>query len=88
MHVWPIARLGSSLLRMNFPTMWFVGFYTVKPDDVTVLQIGPYQGSVLACGTIAYGRGVCGTAAASGETQIVDDVNAIETTSHAMMIRT
>ncbi len=38
------------------------------------LQIGPYQGAVLACGTIALGRGVCGTAAATGTTQIVDDV--------------
>jgi L-methionine (R)-S-oxide reductase len=65
------------MLRMNFPQMWFVGFYCVKPDG-SGLQIGPYQGMVLACGTIAFGRGVCGVAAATGTTQIVDDVSAIE----------
>ena len=65
------------MLRMNFPTMWFVGFYTVKADG-SGLQVGPYQGMVLACGTIEFGKGVCGTAASTGTTQIVDDVHAIE----------
>jgi GAF domain-containing protein len=37
--------------------------------------VGPYQGS-LGCLRIAFGRGVCGAAAASGETQVVEDVNA------------
>ncbi len=31
-----------------------------------------------ACGTIALGKGVCGTAVATGETQIVEDVLLIE----------
>lgn len=54
-----------------------MGFYTVsKPGES--LQIGPYQGAVLACGTIAFGKGVCGTAAASGVTQVVPDVTKIE----------
>lgn len=54
--------------------MWFVGFYPVLVPDKT-LQIGPYQGHVLACGLIEYGKGVCGTAAATNTTQIVDDVS-------------
>jgi len=41
-----------------------------------VLQIGPYNGnqSVLACGLIDFGKGVCGACASSRATQIVPDV--------------
>jgi L-methionine (R)-S-oxide reductase len=61
----------SSFLNWHFK--WgFVGFYTVKEAGKT-LQIGPYQGRVLATALIAFGRGVCGTAAAEGTTQIVED---------------
>ena len=38
------------------------------------LVIGPYQGTV-GCLRIALGKGVCGTAAATGETQVVPDVH-------------
>lgn len=74
-----VGRMATlnSFLHANFPRMNFVGFYVVsKPGEQ--LAVGPYQGEVLACGTIAFGKGVCGTAASSGETQIVHDVNAIE----------
>ena len=37
--------------------------------------MGPYQGT-LGCLRIAFGHGVCGTAARSRQTQLVDDVNA------------
>ena len=41
-----------------------------------VLQIGPYNGnqSVLACGLIDFGKGVCGACASARATQIVPDV--------------
>ena len=39
------------------------------------LVIGPYQGTP-GCGRIGWGRGVCGTAWASGQTQVVPDVHA------------
>lgn len=39
------------------------------------LILGPFQGKV-ACQTIAFERGVCGTAASTGQTQLVPDVNA------------
>ena len=52
---------------------WWVGFYLVdSPED---LVLGPFQGKV-ACVRIPFGRGVCGAAAASGETQRVEDVHA------------
>jgi len=50
---------------------WWVGFYIVKGEE---LVLGPFQGPV-ACTRIAHGRGVCGTAWATGEAQIVPDVD-------------
>lgn len=38
-------------------------------------MVGPYQGT-LGCLRIAFGRGVCGAAAATGQTQLVPDVHA------------
>jgi L-methionine (R)-S-oxide reductase len=70
----PTSSPRSSYLKSHFPRMWFVGFYTVSEPE-TSLQIGPYQGQVFACGSIAWGKGVCGTAAQTGTTQIVDDVS-------------
>lgn len=67
----------NSFLYANFPRMNFVGFYVVASPGAQ-LAVGPYQGEVLACGHIDFGKGVCGTAAASGVTQIVRDVAAIE----------
>jgi GAF domain-containing protein len=63
----------SAVLKMNLPNFLFVGFYRAMGDRV--LQIGPYQGEVLACGTIPYGRGVCGACAAERRTLIVPDVS-------------
>ena len=62
----------STVLKMNLPHFLFVGFYRAAGDGV--LQIGPYQGDVLACGTIPYGTGVCGVCAAQLRTIIVPDV--------------
>lgn len=62
----------ATVLKMNLPTFFFVGFYRATPDRV--LLIGPYQGEVLACGTIPYGRGVCGACATELRTLIVPDV--------------
>lgn len=50
----------------------WAGFYLNKDQE---LVLGPFQGRV-ACVRIAFGRGVCGAAASSLETQRVDDVYA------------
>jgi GAF domain-containing protein len=60
----------SSLLHHAFGHLW-TGFYRVVSP--TMLRVGPYQGTV-GCLEIAFGRGVCGTAAAEGRTVIVPDV--------------
>jgi len=68
-----IATLAnlSAALHHAFGFHW-VGFYLVKGDE---LVLGPFQGPI-ACTRIAKGRGVCGTAWATGQTQVVADVDA------------
>jgi len=62
----------SCILKTNHPAYFWVGFYRVVDDS---LLVGPYQGS-MGCLRIEFGRGVCGTCAATKETQIVADVHA------------
>ncbi|WP_138924852.1 GAF domain-containing protein [Sulfitobacter sp. BSw21498] len=51
----------------------WTGFYRVT--DPELLKIGPYQGGH-GCLVIPFARGVCGAAARTGETQLVEDVDA------------
>ncbi|KAH6697133.1 GAF domain-like protein [Plectosphaerella plurivora] len=53
----------------------WAGFYVLDPSAPRRLILGPFQGKV-ACQTILFDRGVCGAAAAKGETQLVPDVEA------------
>lgn len=62
----------AALLWLQLPDLNWAGFYFF---DGRELVVGPFQGKP-ACVRIALGKGVCGTAAASRETQIVADVNA------------
>lgn len=61
----------SALIHHAFGHLW-TGFYRVVVPG-QLLRVGPYQGS-LGCLEIAFGRGVCGTAAAEMKTVIVPDV--------------
>ena len=61
----------SALVHHAFGHLW-TGFYRVVVPG-QLLRVGPYQGS-LGCLEIAFGRGVCGTAAAEMKTVIVPDV--------------
>jgi GAF domain-containing protein len=65
----------SSLLNQAFDDFFWTGFYIVDPLKPTELVVGPYQGT-LGCLRIPFGRGVCGVAATTKTTQIVDDVHA------------
>ena len=73
------ARMAtvSSLLAQAFDSYFWTGFYVVDPDKADELVVGPYQGT-LGCLRIPFGRGVCGTAASTGQTQIVEDVHAFD----------
>ena len=64
----------NCVLRDNFPHYFWTGFYLVNPEKKDELLVGPYQGT-LGCLHIAFGKGVCGTAAQQKKTQIVQDVN-------------
>ncbi len=64
----------NGLLKTHLPYFYWVGFYLVQNGK---LSVGPYQGT-LGCLHIAFGRGVCGRAAAERTTQIVADVHALE----------
>jgi GAF domain-containing protein len=61
---------AAAALRECVPAASWVGFYIVRGGE---LVLGPFQGKV-ACVRIAFGRGVCGTAAAEQRTLIVPDV--------------
>ncbi|KAI0134385.1 GAF domain-like protein [Xylariales sp. AK1849] len=66
----------SSFALCSFsPGYRMLGFYTLDPQQGPRPQLilGPFQGKV-ACQKIAFGRGVCGAAAASQTTQLVPDV--------------
>lgn len=70
-----IANLSnlSALVYDTLADVNWVGFYLTRETDTLVL--GPFQGKV-ACLRIPFGRGVCGTAASTRETQRVVDVHA------------
>ncbi|WP_029416783.1 GAF domain-containing protein [Brevundimonas bacteroides] len=72
-----VARMATvaSMLADGFEDYFWTGFYVVDPAKERELVVGPYQGT-LGCLRIAFGRGVCGTAAETGRTQIVEDVHA------------
>ena len=61
----------SALLFNEMPDLNWSGFYILRDD---VLVLGPFQGKV-ACVRIPIGKGVCGTAVATGEIQLVKDVH-------------
>jgi GAF domain-containing protein len=71
------ARMATvaSMLASSFEDYFWTGFYVVDPEKPQELVVGPYQGT-LGCLRIAFGRGVCGAAAATGQTQVVPDVHA------------
>ncbi|WP_210356819.1 GAF domain-containing protein [Sphingomonas beigongshangi] len=70
----PIANMSNAaaLIWQYLPDLNWAGFYRNVADE---LVLGPFQGKA-ACIRIPFGKGVCGTAAATRETQVVADVHA------------
>ncbi len=70
----PIANLANAaaLLWESLEGINWAGFYLREGDT---LVLGPFQGKP-ACIEIPWGKGVCGTAAAADQTQLVPDVHA------------
>lgn len=62
----------SALVHNAFGFLW-TGFYRVVIPG-KLMRVGPYQGT-LGCLEIAFGRGVCGTAATERRAVVVQDVD-------------
>jgi L-methionine (R)-S-oxide reductase len=62
----------AAILFYGLPDLNWAGFYRMVDGE---LVLGPFQGKA-ACIRIAIGNGVCGAAAATATTQIVEDVHA------------
>ena len=62
---------AAALLYHTLDDLNWAGFYLLEQD---ILVLGPFQGKP-ACIEIPVGRGVCGTAAAEGKTQLVRNVH-------------
>lgn len=71
-HLIANAANFAALVFHALPNLNWCGFYLAEGDE---LVVGPFQGKP-ACVRIAFGRGVCGTAAATRQTQLVPDVHA------------
>ena len=86
----PVLSNAAALLWDSLDDINWAGFYLVDPATVSgvesdvapsdhelrtpELRLGPFQGKV-ACVRIPFGRGVCGTAAATKTSQLVEDVH-------------
>ena len=68
---------AAALIYETLPDLNWAGFYrnVAKEDGTSELVLGPFQGRA-AYIRIPFGKGVCGAAAASLETQLVEDVHA------------
>ncbi|QGN54901.1 GAF domain-containing protein [Novosphingobium sp. Gsoil 351] len=69
-----VANMANivALIWQFVPRLNWAGFYRAQGSE---LVLGPFAGKP-ACIRIPFGQGVCGAAAASGETQLVPDVHA------------
>jgi GAF domain-containing protein len=69
-----VLRQVVGLLQERFEHYSWVGIYLVEGDE---LVLGPWQGpEATEHVRIPVGQGICGAAAATGVTEVVDDVNA------------
>ena len=64
-------RLHEKMVRYNW-----VGFYLIDPADPKVLVLGPFSGTFTPHRRIPLDQGLCGAAASTGKTVVVDDVTA------------
>ena len=68
-----MANLSAIIFNEMSHVNW-AGFYLYDGNE---LVLGPFQGQP-ACIRIPIGKGVCGTAASTGQIQLVEDVHAFE----------
>jgi len=69
-----MERIAQRLHEKMTPYNW-VGFYLSDPADLGFLLVGPYIGSFTPHARIPLNTGLCGAAASSGQTIVVQDVS-------------
>jgi L-methionine (R)-S-oxide reductase len=66
-----VKLLHDRMLKYNW-----VGFYMLEPGaEPPVLVLGAFEGAMTPHTRIPLNQGICGAAASSGQTVVVDDVN-------------
>jgi len=85
-HIQQLAASAGSLqslqqgmveaIAQRLPHYHWTGFYMLDPEDPQTLVLGPFAGEPTPHVRIPVNQGICGAAAASGATIVVDDVNA------------
>lgn len=72
-----LMRAIVQRLRDNLPVYNWVGFYMIEetPGAGPMLVLGPFVGADTPHKRIPLNQGICGAAASSGQTVVVDDVN-------------
>lgn len=65
-----VALLHEKLTKYNW-----VGFYMLEKAGGDVLVLGPFKGTMTPHTRIPLNQGICGAAASTGKTIVVDDVN-------------
>ncbi|HMF91343.1 MAG TPA: GAF domain-containing protein [Candidatus Angelobacter sp.] len=63
-------KLNERMLKYNW-----VGFYMISLEDPNILVLGPFVGAMTPHTRIPLNQGICGAAASSGTTVVVDDVS-------------
>lgn len=85
-EVWELAQAeptGQDLMKQMVKTLHermlkynWVGFYMLEPGaDPPVLVLGAFEGAMTPHTRIPLNQGICGAAASSGKTVVVDDVS-------------
>src|SRR5215472_590021 len=65
-----VRLLHDRMLKYNW-----VGFYMLEKSQPPVLALGPFEGAMTPHIRIPLNQGICGAAASTGKTIVVDDVN-------------
>lgn len=68
----------SELLNREVPEFNWTGFYLVSDAEERMLELGPYVGQETEHTKIPFGRGICGQAAETLDTFVVQDINEAE----------
>lgn len=70
-------QLICELLKAEIPNYDWVGFYMVDPNSNRELILGPFTGTPTEHTRIPFGMGICGQAAETLQTFVVEDVHMV-----------